>query len=447
MRTSGHPPFVALVAALLLPHVDSASTTRDDDRFALQAAQRLNDPLQRSLLHPLEDSVPAEQDQVRDLHARPRGGDARSDHGGHIRCMPALATPSCCVLSCCCHNHADTGAPGVLALAWRSLCVVWQDPSHEHPARPGSVVEHLDGNGAFVRGVASLYSHAVDLRYGQIYNYGYSMGNSFDLPSEIVERYAEGTGRRMAVTDYRFDIVRLHADGTETSVPLYDLYDHHHVVIIYNNDSRGLVTMGASFEYRKLAPALQTPFARVFDSPPAKWYPMMHLINTKEPTRTAGWAPTSQSELTQCPCTPQRAINVSAGTMDGDFIGEGGRWLMRLTQWLPALPTLLYLCTLVSLLPALPTLLHLGALVSLRRVHYCLTAAWRCRWPHRLRERAVGQLGVLALDLHRRHPVLLSRVQLCHRHERLRRHELHRETPRPRHHEDDRDVRRRQAGD
>ena len=45
------------------------------------------------------------------------------------------------------------------------------------------------------------------------------------LPGEIIKRFR---GKVMAVTGYEVDIVRTEADGTTTSAPCYELYNHHY---------------------------------------------------------------------------------------------------------------------------------------------------------------------------------------------------------------------------
>ena len=42
--------------------------------------------------------------------------------------------------------------------------------------------------------------------------------------------------------------------------------------------------------------------------------PLFHVINTKRPGRSFDGTP---SPLLQCPCTPQRVFNLTAGTIDG----------------------------------------------------------------------------------------------------------------------------------
>ena len=55
------------------------------------------------------------------------------------------------------------------------------------------------------------------------------------------------------------------------------------------------------------------PFRTVVSRPDA-WAPTLHLINTLPANSTYDGVP---SPLLQCPCTPQRVIDVASGTIDG----------------------------------------------------------------------------------------------------------------------------------
>ena len=159
-----------------------------------------------------------------------------------------------------------------------------------------------------------LYSPPVDLRYGQVHNYLEEAADplkfNLPLPDDLVSRY-NGTGRSMAVTGYRFDFVRLQPDGSETPVPLYDLYDHHHVLVLWS--ASGMSNFGASFEYRGIQSGTRAPYRRLVGNP-SGWYPLMHLINTKHPTRAFDGR---ASPLTQCPCSRQYEVDANASTIGG----------------------------------------------------------------------------------------------------------------------------------
>ena len=76
-------------------------------------------------------------------------------------------------------------------------------------------------------GSFTLYSQPFDLRYGEVYaRMEHESPHIGALPAHVVARYADGI-RKMAISGFTGDIIRRHADGTESSVPLYDVYNHH----------------------------------------------------------------------------------------------------------------------------------------------------------------------------------------------------------------------------
>jgi len=72
----------------------------------------------------------------------------------------------------------------------------------------------------------------------------------------------------------------------------------------------------AGAEYRDNPQRFDAPFRRLLKQPQV-WSPLLHIINTKSSTGAGASGGASWSPLLECPCTPQRKINVSAGTIDG----------------------------------------------------------------------------------------------------------------------------------
>jgi len=69
---------------------------------------------------------------------------------------------------------------------------------------------------------------------------------------------------------------------------------------------------GAGAEMRNVNNSAPEGYA-YFISSPEQWTPLFHFINTKNPEGDN----VEVSELLECPCTPQRDINVENGTVDG----------------------------------------------------------------------------------------------------------------------------------
>jgi len=192
----------------------------------------------------------------------------------------------------------------------------------------------------------TLLSAPVKLRYGEVYN---RMQDPMPLPSDVVSRFADGD-KVMAVSGFEVDMVRIAADGTESKVPLYDHYVHHYILRIGRRPSmeslfdaaakdRASAQMltgchamtgadlhafdarlggqaavfgsGAGAEYRGTPNSLEAPFRRLLHRPEG-WAPVLHIINTNRPVAGQTYSP-----LAECPCTAQRRINASAGTIDG----------------------------------------------------------------------------------------------------------------------------------
>lgn len=212
----------------------------------------------------------------------------------------------------------------------------------------------------------TMYSQPLQLRYGQVYNKMQSDGDWQDhqLPPEVVERYAAGD-KAMAVRGFDLDIVRREADGRESQVKLSDHYLHHYLLYFGERTPlklmadaaakdphlahmltschgmtgaglrmfqsqmeaagaellgvtgedimrgiRGVGFGGASgAEYRHNPQRFEAPY-RLVVLKPEVWFPTFHVINSKDDTRPV-------SPLLECPCTPQRKINATAGTVDG----------------------------------------------------------------------------------------------------------------------------------
>jgi hypothetical protein len=176
------------------------------------------------------------------------------------------------------------------------------------------------------------------------------------LPADVVARYANGSAA-MAVSSFTTDIVRIAADGSETQVPLYEAYLHHYILNVGTSSGLGALRAAAradpalgsmkqgaalkrrraagqqlgelgdggggntvSFggaaggEYRHNPHEYQAPFRAIVYQPEA-FMPTLHVINT---LRSGGAERREKSALLQCPCTPQRHFNFSAGTIDGE---------------------------------------------------------------------------------------------------------------------------------
>mmetsp|Transcript_32535 Transcript_32535/g.74336 ORF Transcript_32535/g.74336 Transcript_32535/m.74336 type:complete len:476 (+) Transcript_32535:62-1489(+) len=200
----------------------------------------------------------------------------------------------------------------------------------------------------------TVYSDPIELRYGQVYNTIQSEGGyaAHSLPKEVVERYASGE-KKMAVRNFTMDMIRVASDGTETPVLLSDHYLHHY--ILHFGESRAMQEMmdmasedetmlrmlsgchgmrgmgavmfqrhlletgrdphlvafgsAAGAEYRHNPQTLFAPYALVLTKPTV-FLPEFHIINTKDD-------PATVSKLLECPCTPQRKIDVEHGLIDG----------------------------------------------------------------------------------------------------------------------------------
>ena len=169
-----------------------------------------------------------------------------------------------------------------------------------------------------------VYSEPIDLRYGQAYMTPWRGYNTASLPNDVLARYSDGT-RNMAIIGYKFDVVRRHEDGTETSVPIYELYVHHAYFFIgeppeTGTPARSLATKIVGADLRGTRHMLDAPFRHVVLRPRG-WATLLHLINTRQPgVRYVG----NVSRLSQCPCSPQRRINALTGVIDDRTVEQGG---------------------------------------------------------------------------------------------------------------------------
>mmetsp|Transcript_64003 Transcript_64003/g.162208 ORF Transcript_64003/g.162208 Transcript_64003/m.162208 type:complete len:506 (+) Transcript_64003:19-1536(+) len=204
----------------------------------------------------------------------------------------------------------------------------------------------------------TVWSQPVRLRYGEVYN---KLQSPEKLPTHVVARYSDGK-KMMALTGFDVDMVRAGADGTELRVQLNDHYLHHYALQFGEAESMrkmldtasadvsfarmlsgchamtrvgvnsfldrlhfeephriGRVSMfgsAAGAEYRKNPQRFNSPFRALLRRPQV-WAPLLHIINTKAPVEAGAEHSAAWSPLIECPCTPQRKINVSAGTIDG----------------------------------------------------------------------------------------------------------------------------------
>lgn len=230
---------------------------------------------------------------------------------------------------CCCHargcSHADRPMRSSFFLAM-SACMA----RAQQAGAPRSF---------------TVYSQPIELRFGEVHN---RMQGPLPLPPEIISRYARGSNKSMAVHGFQLDVVRIGADGTEASVPLYDHYFHHYILNM--GSEQGLVTLRAAMcpdgrcqgmqasaqtlkalqrrsslgnvvsfggasgaEFRHNPHDFQAPY-RIVVTEPESWAPTIHLINTLRPNTSFDGTP---SPLLMCPCTPQRVIDAANGTIDG----------------------------------------------------------------------------------------------------------------------------------
>ncbi|KAJ1633709.1 hypothetical protein T492DRAFT_837419 [Pavlovales sp. CCMP2436] len=187
-----------------------------------------------------------------------------------------------------------------------------------------------------------LYSRPIELRPGQVHN-------RVDPPIQL----PNGLSRSIAVTSFEVDVVEVTEDGRERSVPLYEGYNHHFITLLGSleqmqrlyNHSAGQDPLGgecvkpshdhgmlgtngnrahkqgysqfggaSGAEFRNNPHDFPAPYAFVLRNV-SHFLTVLHVINSKgfAPSKAAG----SSTRLLECPCTPQRKIDVAAGTIDG----------------------------------------------------------------------------------------------------------------------------------
>ena len=207
-----------------------------------------------------------------------------------------------------------------------------------------------------------VYSPAISLRVSEIHNRPTS---PVALPQHLVDEFAAGD-TQMLITNYSFDIVTL-TDGVETSVPLYDVYNHHYILYMGSAESmeeihdhmrthdpvdggecwhewhgNGTDSPSCRLDMMGSAPSCLAQLQRtskaaqaasfggaaggemrhnpaLYPAPygvpvpqPEQMMPVLHLINTQN-SSTSG----SASPWLQCPCTDERVIDYTNGTIDG----------------------------------------------------------------------------------------------------------------------------------
>jgi hypothetical protein len=203
-----------------------------------------------------------------------------------------------------------------------------------------------------------MWSNPIRLRYGEVHN---KMDPLAELPAHVVARYADGK-KVMAITGFDVEMVRIGADGSESRVKLNDHYLHHYLLLFgeatgihkmldmassdasfarmltgchamtgvgvnsfldrlrvdgsQQSDRFHMFGSAAGAEYRDNPQRFDAPFRWLLRQPQV-WAPTLHIINTRSSTGAGAEDGTTWSPLLECPCTPQRKINVSAGTIDG----------------------------------------------------------------------------------------------------------------------------------
>jgi len=206
----------------------------------------------------------------------------------------------------------------------------------------------------------TVWSAPVRLHYGEVHNtmqWDPRSGIN-NLPPDVVNRYAAGD-RLMAITGFDMDMVRVDkVSGKETPVPLNDHYLHHYILgfggqypmqelldsVKHDSHMAHMLTgchgmkretlqrfqvaksygtqlgSAAGAEYRHNPQRFPAPY-RLLLFKPEVWAPTLHIINTNTSnSNTQGrnsWPDPKVSPLLECPCTPQRIFNLTAGTIDG----------------------------------------------------------------------------------------------------------------------------------
>jgi hypothetical protein len=123
-------------------------------------------------------------------------------------------------------------------------------------------------------------------------------------------------------------------DGSESSVPQYEVYNHHSSVVLTAEDMTSVVeTVDLNTSSHAISFALpfwtrRTPLdergghtrqsaRQVVPFAPSKWAMASHVINTHPPEWRGDLRLRGPSPLMQCPCTSQRHFDLAAKTIDG----------------------------------------------------------------------------------------------------------------------------------
>lgn len=181
----------------------------------------------------------------------------------------------------------------------------------------------------------TIYTPPVHLGPAEVHNFPVG---PIALPDWVKTKYA---GKPMGVVKFQLDIIRQEGDGEEVRVPLNEIYNHHTIQAIGTNETMTAVAKywqsadplgphprphcgsGAlkedvngnrmyfgpvgGAEYRNADVDLPKPYRAVVDSPEA-FVAVLHFINNKDQGEEAWF---------ECPCTSDRKINVTNGTVDG----------------------------------------------------------------------------------------------------------------------------------
>ena len=182
-------------------------------------------------------------------------------------------------------------APNALrALVSSFVMLCWLEAALGAPlalrASPLDVTQEGIGGAAAPVRAFTLFSNPIDLRYGQVFGYGPG-GDLFSsprpdvypLPREVRERYADGS-RHMAITRYESAIIRRHADGSETDVPMWEVYNHHAGVDIVGATPADSAGINLDNLQRHRSPTrFEAPF-RLILRQPTEYYFHYHFIKT-----------------------------------------------------------------------------------------------------------------------------------------------------------------------
>jgi hypothetical protein len=160
----------------------------------------------------------------------------------------------------------------------------------------------------------TVYSDPVELRYGQVYMTSEADDvdeKNLPLPAKVAQQYADGK-RNMTASRFLFDIVRIDPKtGEEFSVPLNEVYNHHAKFTLGEGESQ--ITIGVGADFRGSQHVFPAPYRQVAVRPRGYRF-FIHFIDVSKPGRNE---PGGFSRLSQCPCTPQRHINATNGTIEG----------------------------------------------------------------------------------------------------------------------------------